>query len=411
MKTAEIVSVGTELLMGQIADTNAQLLGQVLPELGIAHYHRQTVGDNLGRVVSAFELALSRADLVFTIGGLGPTEDDLTRHAIAHVMGEEMVLDEHLVEVLRKLFALRKLNWTERQNRQAMRPPSATALENRFGTAPGLWCPMGDKVIVALPGPRGEFWPMLRDQVRPRLEGMSDGTRLLSRTLKIAGIGESIIEQTLGELMHSENPTVAPYAKLGEVHLRLTARCSSLEEGDLLLNGMESRIRERLPVGVYGRDEVALHDAVVARLITRGETISTAESMTAGMVAARLTRVSGSSQAVKGGAIVYSAAMKSQLLGVRPETISQFTVVSEEVAREMALGARARLSTDWAIAVTGNAGPNPDAGGKPVGLVYLAVAGPDGVEVKEHHFRKEREENRELAVQMALLQLWHRLQG
>lgn len=409
MKTAEIVSVGTELLMGQIADTNAQLIGQLLPELGIAHYHRQTVGDNLGRVISALELALSRSDLVFTIGGLGPTEDDLTRHAIAHVMGEEMVLDEHLVEVLRKLFALRKLNWTERQNRQAMRPPSATALDNRYGTAPGLWCPVGDKVIVALPGPRGEFWPMLRDQVRPRLEGFSDGTRLLSRTLKIAGIGESVIEQTLGELMHSENPTVAPYAKLGEVHLRLTARCGSLEEGIAMLNAMDAAIGDRLLSGIYGRDETALHDAVIARLLERGETLSTAESMTAGMVAARLTQVSGSSKVVKGGAIVYSAAMKQSLLGVKEETIREFTVVSAEVAQEMAVGARERIGTDWAIAVTGNAGPDPDEGGKPVGLVFLAVAGPDAVEVREHHFRKEREENRELAVQMALLQLWHRL--
>ncbi len=240
---AEIVSVGTELLMGQIADTNAQYLGKILPELGISHHHRQTVGDNLDRFEAELRLALSRSDIVFTIGGLGPTEDDLTRDGIATVMDVEMDLDEEYSEKLRKLFALRNLPWLKSQNRQAMCPVGATMIENPNGSAPGLICPVGGKSIIALPGPRGEFIPMVDGPVMDFLRSLSTGLVIHSRILRVCAMGESMVENKLGDLMARANPSVAPYAKLGEVHLRLTASAPTLPQAEELLDPVEAEVR------------------------------------------------------------------------------------------------------------------------------------------------------------------------
>src|SRR5687768_9563701 len=255
--TAEIVSVGTELLLGQIVDTDAAHLAQVLPEYGVACHRRQTAGDNLERLTEALRVALDRADIVFTIGGLGPTEDDLTREAISLALEDMLVLDEKVAEKLRKLFAFRKLTWTDSQLRQAMRPSCAEAMENPNGTAPGLLCrPPSGKVVIALPGPKGEFVPMVDGSVRDFLASLNTGQIIVSHILKTAGIGEAALEDCVRDLIHGGNPSVAPYAHPGEVHLRITAAAPSVAEAERLIAPIETKLHEILGEAVYGGKEI-----------------------------------------------------------------------------------------------------------------------------------------------------------
>lgn len=404
---AEIVSVGTEILLGQIVDTNAAVLGDLFAELGISHTHRQTVGDNLDRLVGALKLALSRSDVVVTIGGLGPTLDDLTRQGIAAALEDEMVLDEGVANGLRELFKSRRLPWTEAQDRQAMRPTCATAIDNPNGTAPGLICRKGGKTIIAMPGPKFEFTPMAHGPVRAALMQAGAGGQVIhSRTVRIAGMGESMVERELGpEIMNSEQPTVAPYAKTAEVHLRVTARAATVAEADTLIDPMVARIREKLGPVVYGFNETTLEAAVIARLVERGETIATAESCTGGLLGGRLTSVAGASEALFGGFVAYSAEQKIAMLDVPADVIAVHTVYSEECAAAMATGARARLGSTWALSITGIAGPDGGTEDKPVGLVYVGLAGPDGVSVTELRSRGDRETIRFRATQTALVAL------
>lgn len=408
--TVEIVSVGTELLLGEIADTNAQALGQRLPAWGVRCYRRQTVGDNLDRLVEALRLALSRADAVITIGGLGPTEDDLTRTAIAHVMGVGMRRDGDLVERLRATFAMRGLPWFDAIARQADVPEGARAIPNEFGTAPGLICPLeGGKVILALPGPRGEFLPMVDGAVREYFAQHVRGEVIASRTLRVCGMGESQVESLLTDVMTSANPTVAPYAKLGEVHVRVAASGATAE---LALEGIRpivETIRSRLGWHVFGEDETSLEAACVALLGDRGNTLSLAESMTGGGLGARVTSVPGASRVFAGGVIVYTPSAKEALLGVPAKVLEAHGPVSEAVASAMATAVRSTLRTDFALAITGNAGPTADVDGKPVGLVFVALAGPAGVAVERHQFRGLREDIRTRASQAALTLLYREL--
>lgn len=398
MKTCEIISVGTELLMGQIADTDAQAIGQMLPELGIAHYHRQTVGDNRDRLVSALRLALNRADVVITIGGLGPTEDDLTREAIADALGLPLEVDEAFAAALRRMFAMRNLPWVESQLQQAERPAGAEFIDNPNGSAPGLWCLHGSQVIVAMPGPPGEFLPMLHGPVRERLIAeFSSGEPLFSRVLKVCRLGESVVEDRLRDLLGSTNPTIAPYAKPGEVHLRLTAR------GDAaLLDPLAAEVRSRLGNMVFGQDDDTLESVVLDLARMRGWTVGVAESITGGLVGARLTSISGASDAFMGGIIAYTPAQKRSLLGVDGALLAGEGPVSAACALAMADGCRVRLGVDLCIATTGNAGPTSDVDDKPVGLTYVAVATPEGSKVEEFKFRGTRDGNRVRATQAAL---------
>lgn len=404
---AEIVSVGTEILLGQIVDTNAAVLGDLFAELGISHTHRQTVGDNLDRLVGALKLALSRSDVVVTIGGLGPTLDDLTRQGIAAALEDEMVLDEGVASGLRELFKSRRLPWTEAQDRQAMRPTCATPIDNPNGTAPGLICRAGNKVVIAMPGPKFEFIPMAHGPVRQALMAAGAGGQVIhSRTVRIAGMGESMVERELGpEIMNSEQPTVAPYAKTAEVHLRVTARAATVAEADTLIDPMVARIREKLGPVVYGFNETTLEAAVIARLVERGETIATAESCTGGLLGGRLTSVAGASSALVGGFVAYTAEQKMAMLGVPEDVIAEHTVYSEECAAAMATGARAKLGTTWALSTTGIAGPDGGTEDKPVGLVYVGLAGTEGVSVTELRSRGDRETIRFRATQAALVAL------
>lgn len=407
--TAEIVSVGTELLLGQIVDTDAPHLAAVLPEYGIACRRRQTVGDNLERATQALTEALARADLVFTIGGLGPTEDDLTREAIAAALELPLVDDDLLAERLRKLFALRKLPWTASQLRQCRYPEGARPIENPNGTAPGLICPKGEKTIIALPGPRSEFEPMVEGPIRAFLADLPSDGVLVSRMIRTCGIGESMVEEKIRHLIHGENPTVAPYAHPGEVTLRITARAPSREEGERLIEPVQREIEAMLGSAVYGYDETTLEAAVIDLLRTRQESLAVAESCTGGGLGARITSVAGSSDVFIGGAISYANAVKQELLGVSERTLDRYGAVSEPTAREMAEGARHTFGADWAVSITGIAGPGGGTPEKPVGLVFIGVAGPDGTAVEEQCFRGSRENVRQRSAQFALIQLRGRL--
>ncbi|HEY3779632.1 MAG TPA: competence/damage-inducible protein A [Fimbriimonadaceae bacterium] len=404
MKTAEIVSVGTEILMGQIVDTNAQHLGQLFPELGIRHVHRQTVGDNLQRLKEALQLALKRADIVITIGGLGPTQDDLTRDGISAAMDDSMERDPEIEEKLRKLFALRKLNWTDSQVRQCMRPKHSVAIENPNGTAPGLICQKDDKVVIALPGPKNEFKPMVDGPVRDFLMRYSSGQIIHSHLLRICGLGESTVEDRVKELLAYENPSIAPYAKPGEVHLRVTASAGTVEEAEKLMAPTLAKIKELLGDAIFGEDKTTLEEATLKLLEEKDQTVAVAESITGGGLGARMTSVEGASKTFKGGLITYTTKAKENELGVEPKLLNDPTIgpVSAEVAQQMSEGIKRKFESTYGVSLTGNAGPTSDKGDKPVGLTYLAVAGPNGTRVEEYRFRGIREDIRNRAAQFAL---------
>jgi nicotinamide-nucleotide amidase len=405
MLVAETVSIGTELLLGHTVDTNAAEAGRVFAECGLAHTYRQTVGDNLPRIVEALRLALGRADVVVTIGGLGPTEDDLTREGVAAALDDSLVHDPGIEAHLRRHFETRRLTWVDSQLRQALRPRCAAPLINKHGTAPGLLCKKGDKTVIALPGPRGEFLPMLEGPVRDVLVKIGGGQVVRSRVLRVVGLGESVVEDRLRDLMSSSNPTLAPYAKTGEVHLRLTRLDSDLDAADAALDPLEQEIRRRLGDAVYGVNDETLEAVTVSLLLRRENTVATAESCTGGWLGSRLTSVPKASACYVGGVVSYSNQLKERLLGVRRETLDAHGAVSAEVAEEMALGAKERLGSDYAVSVTGIAGPEGGTPDKPVGLVYIGVATPFSVEAHRHWFAGLRETVRFWSTQMALFHL------
>lgn len=402
---AETVSVGTEILLGQITDTNAVELGKAFAQCGIVHTHRQTVGDNLERLTEALQLALSRADIVVTIGGLGPTEDDLTRDGIAAALGETMVEDPELVERLKAIFSQRRIVWTSAQTRQAMRPAGSEVLPNPNGTAVGLLCRKEGKTIIAMPGPRAEFVPMLHNHVTPLLAQLGGGETIVSKTLRVVGMGESMIEDKLRDLMASSDPTIAPYAKTGEVHLRLTTKATDTESGLAKLAPLEAAVRERLGQLVYGVDDETLEQAVVALLRTKQAKVSTAESCTGGWLGQRLTSVAGSSDVYVGGVVSYANDVKRNLLGVSQATLDSVGAVSEECARKMAEGCQRLLGSDFAVSITGIAGPGGGTEEKPVGLVFIGLATPLGTRVERFSFPGTRETVRLRSTQSALMLL------
>ncbi|MFY9233098.1 MAG: competence/damage-inducible protein A [Fimbriimonadaceae bacterium] len=405
--TAEIVSVGTELLLGQITDTNAQHLGKVLAELGIPHQHRQTVGDNRDRLVEALRLALRRSDIVLTIGGLGPTQDDITREAVASALNDEIIVDEAALAGLREFFSSRGLPWVDSQIRQAWRPACGRLIENPNGTAPGMICEKGSKVVVALPGPRGEFVAMVDGPVRDALARFGGGEVILSRLIRICGLGESLVEERVRDLLESSNPSVAPYAHPGEVHLRITARAKSSQAAQEMIAPVEEQIKAALGTAVFGTDETTLEAAVIELLSNRNATVAVAESMTGGGLGERFTNVAGSGDAFLGGFITYDLGLKKKLLGISAEILDNPEIgpVSEKCAREMAARIRELTGATYGVSITGNAGPTSDKGAKPIGMTYIGVAGPGGVEVEEHQFRGQREFIRRRAEQASLAML------
>ncbi len=402
---AEIVSVGNELMDGFTIDTHAAAMSRILAECGVDCNHRQTVRDNWDDMLAALREAFDRSDLVITIGGLGPTGDDLTKEAVAEVLGDKLVMDEELETRLHQFFVDRKMKYSESQKKQAMKPTHGRLIDNPNGTAPGVLFEKDGKAAICLPGPRGEFVPMANGFVRDYLIAHAGGGVIVSRTLRLCGIGESQAEMQIKDLMYADNPRVAPYAQPGEVHLRITAHASTKEEGTLLVEDMERNIRAILGDHVFGIDDTTLEAAVIDILKKRNQTVVVAESITGGELGARFTSVSGSGDAFLGGVISYDEKIKQQLLGVRQETLQKFGPVSEQTAREMAEGVRANLGATYGISLTGNAGPTSDKDNKPVGLVYIAVAGPNGTECTENKFHGLREDVRKRSTQSALVLL------
>lgn len=407
----EIISIGTELLLGQIVDTNAAWLSTRLAEIGVGVYRRTTVGDNLDRIVRALDEGLQRADGIITIGGLGPTDDDLTREALAAALIEELVLDEEEATRLKAFFEARGRTATERQLRQAMRPVSAIPIPNPHGTAPGLHAEKFGKPIFAMPGPPNEFQPMATDYVLPRLAARTGGRVIRSRVLRLCGIGESDAEAQLHDLISSENPTLAPLAKLGEVHFRITARADSPDQAEQMIATMERTVRERLGAHIFGTDDTTLEQATVQSLIVAGQSLAVAESCTGGLLANRITNVPGSSEVFLGAVVSYSNALKQSLLGVPAEALAQHGAVSEPTARAMAEGARQRLGSWWGIGITGIAGPGGGTPDKPVGLVYLGISDPNTTVVKRQLFAGDRATIKYRATQYALWLLYKGVQG
>ena len=400
---AEIVSVGTELLLGQIVDTNAAYLAKALSEVGISVYRRVTVGDNMERLVTVLQEALENNDVVFTIGGLGPTMDDITRDGLATAIGDTLQYSEEAGDKLKAFFAKRNYPMTESNLRQAMVPTQGESIPNPNGTAPGLQFEVGDKIGIALPGPPNEFIPMVNDSVIPFLRRKTGNIGTIrSVMLRVAGVGESSVEERIKDLMMDANPTVAPYAKVGEVHLRVSAFAETAELAEAMISERAAQVRERLGNAVYGTDDNPIEYAVVQALKERGQTVATAESCTGGLVAQRLTDIEGSSEVFMGGVVAYSNAAKTDLVFVPAELIERVGAVSPEVAKALAEGAQKRFGTTYGIGVTGVAGPGGGTPGKPVGLVYVAVAYPGGVEVQESHFIGSRSIVRTRSAQTVL---------
>jgi nicotinamide-nucleotide amidase len=403
---AEIVSVGTELLLGQIVDTNAASLGRVLSAHGISVYRRTTVGDNHDRLLSALRAALAENDFVFTIGGLGPTMDDITRDVLAEAMGDTLRHDEKIARRLAAFFRSRKVPLLESNLRQAMVPTNGRALDNPNGTAPGLLFEKDGNVAIALPGPPNEFNPMVENEVIPILREKTGGRGTIrSRVLRICDMGESMVEDRLKDLMLGDNPSVAPYAKTGEVHVRVSARADDAETADRVIEGRVVEIAERLGDHLYAFDDEPLEAAVVRQFGEKALTVATGESCTGGMLAMRLTDVPGSSKVFLGGAVTYTNEAKTALLGVPEALFPRVGAVSEEVAAAMAQGARERFGATYGVGITGIAGPDGGTKEKPVGLVYIGLAGPEGVTVERNVFIGVRADVRRRATQVALVML------
>jgi nicotinamide-nucleotide amidase len=410
---AEILSIGTELLLGQIVDTNAAYLGRTLAGLGIDLYYKTTVGDNEARVIETIARARDRADLIITSGGIGPTEDDLTKESIAKVFEEELILHEPSLKWIRGFFRKRGAVMPERNVKQAMIYRNGRMIDNPNGTAPGALLEKDGKIVISLPGPPNEMVPMVENHVLPFLTERISGQRqyLVTRVFRLIGIGESAAEERVRDLIHGTNPTLAPLAHLGEIHLRLGAKAGSREEAETLMRPLEEELRRRLDRFIYGLDATTLEQAVIQQLTDRGLTVAVAESCTGGLLGSRLTGVSGSSAAFMGGVISYSNEAKRDLLGVDEALLREHGAVSDPVARAMAVGVRERLGAEIGVSITGVAGPTGGTAEKPVGLVYIGLASGDRVTARENHFVGQRQDIRVRSAQMALQMLHETLRG
>lgn len=381
IQKAEIICVGTELLLGDIVNTNAAYLSRKLAELGIGVFRQSVVGDNPQRLSEDLSAALTRADLVVLSGGLGPTEDDLTKETAARVFGKKLELHEPSLARIERYFAATGRTMTENNRKQALMPQGATVFPNDYGTAPALAMENeAGKIAVLLPGPPRELEPLFAERVMPFLQKRC-GAVLVSRNVQICGMGESAVEAALPpSFFHSSNPTAALYCKEGEVRIRVTAKAPTESEAQALCDRALGTLKTSPVAGyIYGIDVSSAEEALVAELQKRRLTVATAESCTGGLIAKRLTDVAGCSSVVAGGAVTYQTREKVALLGVPQELIDAHTVVSREVALEMAAAVRKKMGTDIAIATTGYAGPGGGTENEPVGTVYIAVATARGV--------------------------------
>ncbi len=400
----ELLSVGTELLMGSIVNTNAQFLAERCARLGVSVFCQTVVGDNPGRLREAVDTAVSRLDMVILTGGLGPTEDDLTKEICAQAFGWPLVEDGHTRERIQGFFknsiykVIPENNW-----KQAMIPQGALVLDNDNGTAPGLIMEKDGKRLILLPGPPNEMIPLFNNQVEPYLRKLRPGF-LVTRMVKVCGVGESQVEDMLLDLIDGQsNPTIATYAKTGEVHVRVTASASDEETGDKLIKPVVKEIKKRLGRAVYSVREEETLEMTLVRLLKKHElTVATAESCTGGLVASRIVNVSGASDVFKEGFVTYSNKAKRKHLDVSKGTLKKYGAVSSQTAREMAIGGAFATDSDVCVSVTGIAGPDGGTEEKPVGLVYMACCFKDKVTVEKYQFKGNRDKVREHAAVRAL---------
>lgn len=394
----EVIAVGTELLLGQIVNSNTSTMGAALAEHGLDAHYQQTVGDNLGRIASAIRVALDRSDAVVITGGIGPTQDDITREAVCAVTGREMVFSEDYADHLREWWARRGREMPQSNLRQAYHPAGAELIPNPRGTAPGLVVEEEGKLIFCVPGVPAEMEHLMTTEVLPRLIAASGDEQVIaSRLIRTWGRPESEVAEILDDLYTgSVNPSLAFLASNSEIKVRITAKASTSPEARRLIEPMEHEVRSRLGDSVFGSDDETIERVLFRLLSEREYTIGTAESMTGGMVTARLTDLPGSSAVVKGGLVAYDSELKQKLLGVADVS----KVVTVETAVAVALGARTLLGVDVAVSVTGSAGPEPLE--KPVGTVIIGVATPDDARARELRFTGDRERVRTYGTAAAL---------
>jgi len=393
---AEILCIGTELLLGEILNSNAQYLAQQLALLGIPHFYQTVVGDNPDRIHQALEIAASRSNLIITTGGLGPTPDDLTTEAIADFFHTPLEERPEIWERIQQMASETGRNLTANNRKQALLPKGAEILHNPIGTAPGMiWEPQPNLLILTFPGVPSELYPMWQQTASPLLQARNYGQGTFhSKVLLYWGIAESALATKVNHLFDLKNPTVAPYANYGQARLRITARANSSEEAIALITPVEAEIRELTGEFCYGTDDETLASVARKHLLESGQTLAVAESCTGGGLGEALSEVSGSSRYFLGGIISYSNDVKVNLLDVDPQALEQNGAVSAIVAEQMAIGVKAKLKSDWGISITGIAGPTGGTESKPVGLVYVGIAHPDGkVEAIEFRFSPSRGRN------------------
>lgn len=400
----EVISVGTELLLGNIVNTNTQYLAEKCALIGLSMHYQTVVGDNAERLKDAFSTAIGRSDVVILTGGLGPTEDDITKEVCADVMQMPLVEDPHTRAQIEAYFknniyhTIPENNW-----KQVTVPIGATVLDNDNGTAPGLIMEKDGRTAILLPGPPNELYPLFENQVAPYLKKLQPEV-IRSQMVKVCGIGESRVEELLIDLIDQQsNPTIAPYAKTGEVHLRVTAKAETEEEAKKLIKPVVKEIKARLRDHVYTIKEEETLEMTVVRLLKKNKlTVATAESCTGGLLAARLVNVAGASEAFREGFITYSNKAKRKTLGVNKSTLKKYGAVSEQTAKEMAMGGVLAADSDICVAITGVAGPDGGTEEKPVGLVYISCYLKDKVQIEKYQFKGNREKIREQSVVKAL---------
>lgn len=396
----ELISVGTELLLGNIVNTNTQFLAEKCALLGLTMYHQVTVGDNHDRLAEVIRTALKRSDVIILTGGLGPTEDDLTKEVCAEVMGFPLVEDTHTHERIEEYFrnniykVIPDNNW-----KQAIVPAGCIVLDNDNGTAPGLILEKYGKSAILLPGPPNELYPLFMNQVYPYLQKLQPEV-IRSQMVKICGVGESQVEDKILDLIDKQqNPTIATYAKTGEVHIRVTAKAATEEDAKKLVKPVVKEIKNRFGDYVYSTKEEETLEQAVVRLLKKYElTVTTTESCTGGLLAGRIINVPGASEVYNEGFITYSNKAKRKYLDVSKSTLKKYGAVSEQTAREMATGGVFATDSDACVAVTGLAGPDGGSEEKPVGLVYIATYMKDKVNVQKYQFKGNRAKIREQAV-------------
>lgn len=406
---AEIICIGTELLLGDIVNTNAYVIARALKEIGIDVYYHTSVGDNFERIKEIFTMAWKRSDIIITTGGLGPTRDDITKEAIAKALNLKMILNNEAMSKIEEFFKKINREFTENNIRQAFIPEGAEIIPNEVGLAPGVLLEKDDKVVIMLPGPPFEMEPMLKNFCIPYLHKKS-GAIIYSRVLKFYGIGEAALEEKLIDLIDSQtNPTIAPYAKMGEVTIRITAKAKNKEEALKMIEPIEEEIKRRVGKYIFAFDDQRIEDVVGKMLIEKGLTIAIAESCTGGLIAHKLTNIPGISQSLDRAIVSYSNRSKVELLGVNSLTIEKWGAVSEKTAEEMAKGVRKSSNCDIGLSVTGIAGPDGGTSEKPVGLVFIGYSDRNTTFSRKFYFKGQRNEIKERAANAALQLLRERL--